>query len=472
MWEIWGDVAWGDGYRTISSAQPTLPEPAVDEPREPSADDEHDWTQYLGLPAITDAWGEGFVSIVSAKPHIPEPTVDEPPPEPAADDEDDDASYSKENECYNVNCKTPDTSPDKENECFNVNGETPGSSIGSSKSSLTFATVLTPTSERQVDVYTECVALHAGQHCHTNHGRYNHLCFPISDAEFRELGHRSTRTREPLGVLSPPRVVGAYMGRTPERAASAAGNTEFYALASFLKAPRPLEPHEERQLLRTYGYRGISRATNRFSDPLLSISLAHHFERAGHTWYELKCSLRPERTAGKTDGIVWAVHRRLAMLRGDLHGRIKMVLGKVLYREIFEDNHFPSRGGLPGTSARLKKWLAKLVGWVNSGQAPSVLIAHVLKFLELPSLDGTRIFFDIHPTRLEFDLDGKETGARRGKKKKHSPRHAARGGETTHGWRSPAARQRATQTNKHAISRPGVQPAAASLSRRLFPDDE
>lgn len=456
MWSVWGDGLWGDslwgeGFRSIASAQPNLPEPTVDEPPpDPNTDDDYDDDDYDGVllePTSDDMWGGGFGIVTSSRPNLLEPSIDEPPPLP--DDENEDTQYNKENEINMANLMTPLTSPDKENDFYSMNALTPPS--GSSKSSLSYATALTPASERQVALYTEGVALNAGQHCYTNYGRYNHLCFPIPEDQFHNSG-QSIGRREPLLALSPQRVIGAYVGRTPERAASAAGNAEFYAMANFLKAQRPLKPVEERQLLRTYGYRGINRETNKFSDPLLSVWLAHHFERAGFTWYELKCSLRPDGAAGKADGVVWVVHRRLAMLRRDLHDPIKMELGKVVYAETFEDSRFPSRGGVPGTSARLKKWLATLAEWVNSGNAPSVLIAHVLKFLELPAVDATRFFFDRLPAMFECGEEGEEEGGWWGDKN-----HAL-------SW------QYTPPAHRNRVEHP--PPAAASLSKRLFPDDE
>lgn len=430
-----------EGSTIVASAQPSILKPSVDElPPDPSTDDDDDdETQDLGLPPTDIILREGSGIVASSQPDLPEPTVDEPPPsESITDDEDEDASPDKENQCDKVNCEMQGASLDVENDfhgasretplskssissleddCDNLSCETPLS--GSSKSSLSFASVLTPASEQKVAVYTEDVALRAEKHCLTKYSECDDKCFLRPEHVIDGGGHTNTEfdflpprlnryisvvvnraqrgflsaedrrlKREPPSALSPRKVVGAYAGWfPPETAVSAASNTEFYALASFLKAPRPSKTRETHKLLRSYGYRGISRGKDKLSDPLLSVSLAHHFERAGFTWYELKCSLRqPERASGNADGIVWVVHRRLAMLRQDLHHHIKSELGKVAYSEAFGNSHFPARGGLPGTSARLKKWLATLTKWINSGKAPLFLIAHVLKFLELPAV--------------------------------------------------------------------------------------
>mmetsp|Transcript_35734 Transcript_35734/g.99899 ORF Transcript_35734/g.99899 Transcript_35734/m.99899 type:complete len:165 (+) Transcript_35734:1-495(+) len=136
-----------------------------------------------------------------------------------------------------------------------------------------------------------------------------------------------------------------------------------------------------------------------------------HEEVRGHTMYSLSCALRPPRPPGEgpsrpgapdpSSERLWRVHRRLEQLRDDLHDYVKSELGEA-YGRLFAATPFASRGGLPGTTAKLNAWVGTLAAVVNGGPevgaapvAPT-LVAFVLSFLDAPALDDSSAF-DLMP---------------------------------------------------------------------------
>ncbi|CAK9039688.1 unnamed protein product [Durusdinium trenchii] len=117
------------------------------------------------------------------------------------------------------------------------------------------------------------------------------------------------------------------------------------------------------------------------STPTLTMEVAGHEERGGHTWYQLKTSL--EFSGAARAPLRWSSERRLSSLREELHDRVKEVLGQN-YTAHFLKTPFALKGGLPGTTSRLNAWFGSLGKVVNKGEAPPSLVALLLQFLEAP----------------------------------------------------------------------------------------
>jgi len=107
----------------------------------------------------------------------------------------------------------------------------------------------------------------------------------------------------------------------------------------------------------------------------------------GHTWYSLECRLQGGANFGNTwcpsAPLFWKVRRRLAQLRTQLHDKIRDLLGGV-YEARFQDAHFAPAGGLPGTTARLRRWFTALSSCINGGHCSPLMVALILRFLEAP----------------------------------------------------------------------------------------
>jgi len=109
----------------------------------------------------------------------------------------------------------------------------------------------------------------------------------------------------------------------------------------------------------------------------IMLGVAEHFERKGHTWYQLDCSLSQH--GAKTVG--WQVTRRLSQLRKLWYKKVKAHLGEE-YATVFAKTPFARRGGRRGTSARLNRWCERLATSINSGLIPPAVVALTLRFLE------------------------------------------------------------------------------------------
>eukprot|EP00440_Ansanella_granifera_P016219 gb/GFBE01017620.1/.p1 GENE.gb/GFBE01017620.1/~~gb/GFBE01017620.1/.p1 ORF type:complete len:254 (+),score=35.96 gb/GFBE01017620.1/:1-762(+) len=119
--------------------------------------------------------------------------------------------------------------------------------------------------------------------------------------------------------------------------------------------------------------------------PELSLTVEGHDEVLGHTMYRIRCSLRrPAKEEGTEVRVSeWACRKRLCDLREELHCRVKDGMGSE-YATYFQSTPFARHGGIPGTTDRLRSWLATLAACVNSSQLKGQLLAFLLRFLEAP----------------------------------------------------------------------------------------
>lgn len=113
--------------------------------------------------------------------------------------------------------------------------------------------------------------------------------------------------------------------------------------------------------------------------PVLELRVVGHEEMKGHTMYTVECSLAL-RSAFRLD---WQASRRLAQLRKDLLGRVKHTLGDA-YPKRFGQTPFASKGGLPGTTARLNAWFGALAACVNELATSPSVVGLALHFLDAP----------------------------------------------------------------------------------------
>mmetsp|Transcript_150377 Transcript_150377/g.265376 ORF Transcript_150377/g.265376 Transcript_150377/m.265376 type:complete len:277 (-) Transcript_150377:175-1005(-) len=116
------------------------------------------------------------------------------------------------------------------------------------------------------------------------------------------------------------------------------------------------------------------------SSPWLGLGIAEHTEQAGHTWYQVECSLRMD--GCKT--VEWQTGRRLPHLRKLWYESIKSELGET-YKTHFKNTPFAHRGGRRGTSARLNAWCGQLAKCVNAGLLSPAVVALTLRFLQAPT---------------------------------------------------------------------------------------
>lgn len=161
-----------------------------------------------------------------------------------------------------------------------------------------------------------------------------------------------------------------------------------------LSRPVPITPLSAKQVpgyLGSYGYAASTATAWRItpavsglgSRPRLDIGVTQHIEVAGHTWYMMECVMNLEGPL-LHPRLEWQVPRRLAHLRQDLHDPVKALLGKT-YNKHFSGSRFARAGGVPGTTATLRKWCSTLATLLRSGAAVPSLVALVLRFLEAPS---------------------------------------------------------------------------------------
>lgn len=120
------------------------------------------------------------------------------------------------------------------------------------------------------------------------------------------------------------------------------------------------------------------------SGPSLKLCVQGHQEVKGHTLYMVECSM----TAWGWFEVSWEAPRRLIQLREGLHGPLKQILGGKTYSQCFAQTPFARRGGLPGTTARLRGWFEALAECINCGKCPPCALAFVLQFLDTPPPSG------------------------------------------------------------------------------------
>jgi len=161
------------------------------------------------------------------------------------------------------------------------------------------------------------------------------------------------------------------------------------ALQSVPRPPLWRTTAEVAPYLSKYGYFAIDHTnwnTNVSSvdmHPVLSFRVAQHVEAARHTWYivESRVGLHDEQH------MHWLAPRRLEHLRKDLHDIVKSALGHNAYAKCFDGARFAPHGGLPGTTAHLRRWFDGLASCINFRVAPPLVVAVTFRFLEAPNSD-------------------------------------------------------------------------------------
>lgn len=148
-----------------------------------------------------------------------------------------------------------------------------------------------------------------------------------------------------------------------------------------------------------FGYNRAASTPN----PRLQITVEGHEEDFGHTWYIINITVDrsvvqvpnqqevgEEKSADNetavekgVEDIEWVVKKRLCDLREELHDRVKERMGPA-YSAYFDGTPFARHGGLPGTTARLRAWLASLAECSNKGALNADILAFVLRFLDAP----------------------------------------------------------------------------------------
>mmetsp|Transcript_109753 Transcript_109753/g.342097 ORF Transcript_109753/g.342097 Transcript_109753/m.342097 type:complete len:196 (+) Transcript_109753:328-915(+) len=77
--------------------------------------------------------------------------------------------------------------------------------------------------------------------------------------------------------------------------------------------------------------------------------------------------------------------RRLVQIRERLHDPVKRELGGPAYETCFGAAPFAHKGGMRGTTARLKAWCEALAGAINAGICTPGMVWLTLQFLEVPA---------------------------------------------------------------------------------------
>eukprot|EP00811_Abedinium_folium_P002145 NODE_11967_length_1254_cov_6.396628.p1 GENE.NODE_11967_length_1254_cov_6.396628~~NODE_11967_length_1254_cov_6.396628.p1 ORF type:complete len:407 (-),score=117.46 NODE_11967_length_1254_cov_6.396628:32-1165(-) len=146
------------------------------------------------------------------------------------------------------------------------------------------------------------------------------------------------------------------------------------------------------ECLHAYGYACVDAETWRVRPlvptPALHAVIEGHIELCGHTRYLLRCSFK---TATPRQ-FHWRVCRRLLDLRTVLHDGVKRLLGGGGYATLFDGVPFAHKGGVPGTTLRLARWLAALCDGINAGRCPPSVVFMVLQFIDAPKPGLKRAF--------------------------------------------------------------------------------
>eukprot|EP00927_Polykrikos_kofoidii_P078281 TRINITY_DN75128_c0_g1_i1.p1 TRINITY_DN75128_c0_g1~~TRINITY_DN75128_c0_g1_i1.p1 ORF type:complete len:442 (+),score=55.84 TRINITY_DN75128_c0_g1_i1:63-1388(+) len=131
--------------------------------------------------------------------------------------------------------------------------------------------------------------------------------------------------------------------------------------------------------------------------PLLNISVVGHEEETLHgegaltcTLYEIHCSLSPvgvTPTAGDELSMrlttQWRCKRRLCDIRSDLHDKFKKKIGAA-YMNWFRNTPFARRGGIKGTTGRLRAWFMTFADYFNTVTTDKKTKEKWLRFLGAP----------------------------------------------------------------------------------------
>jgi len=139
-------------------------------------------------------------------------------------------------------------------------------------------------------------------------------------------------------------------------------------------------------------------ASSEEGPPRLTFILSASEKTSGTTRYLFGCSL----TGPGCQYQGWKCQKRLEELRQALHDHVKDDLGPN-YKTLFADAHFPFNtiaGGMtvPGTTARLCKWVATLAYNINRAKISPSAVAYVLEY------------FEAHPTKETVEVYCPKTG--------------------------------------------------------------
>merc|ERR1712228_700234 len=112
----------------------------------------------------------------------------------------------------------------------------------------------------------------------------------------------------------------------------------------------------------------------------LVIDVPGHAEEDGHTYYQISCALASLEDATKIRRS-WSCKKRLCDIREKV---LDIVVEEVSenYEVLFASAPFALRGGLPGTTARLSGWFARLAEYINDGKLSPQLCVMILDSLE------------------------------------------------------------------------------------------
>lgn len=133
--------------------------------------------------------------------------------------------------------------------------------------------------------------------------------------------------------------------------------------------------------------------------PILSIIVTGHEEDNGCTWYKLECAI-VQPNASRSE---WHTRKRLVHLREILHDPVKLYIGEEEYDGYFAQTRFPSRGGWPGTTARLVSWFSTLTRLISAGELSIQVKTLVLRFIDAPYIPCTIIAcLDEHESEVKI----------------------------------------------------------------------
>eukprot|EP00427_Karlodinium_veneficum_P021045 CAMPEP_0169107348 /NCGR_PEP_ID=MMETSP1015-20121227/24836_1 /TAXON_ID=342587 /ORGANISM="Karlodinium micrum, Strain CCMP2283" /LENGTH=200 /DNA_ID=CAMNT_0009168877 /DNA_START=46 /DNA_END=645 /DNA_ORIENTATION=- len=112
----------------------------------------------------------------------------------------------------------------------------------------------------------------------------------------------------------------------------------------------------------------------------LTLNVLGHEEVNQCTYYKIKCVLRaPTEERGF---LQWHCEKRLCEIRDEFLDMVMEDLGEG-YEVMFSQTPFALRGGLPGTTERLKNWFATVATCVNTAKFQDRVCALLLHHLDV-----------------------------------------------------------------------------------------
>jgi len=123
----------------------------------------------------------------------------------------------------------------------------------------------------------------------------------------------------------------------------------------------------------------------------LSITVTGHEEKCRCTYYQMKCELRGPNDRDRSFPS-WHCEMRLCEIRDEIFDKLVEALGDEAYEVLFSEAPFALRGGLPGTTARLKDWMDAFAACFNGGHLESQFCAHCLGQIQAPVLSNSNAF--------------------------------------------------------------------------------